>query len=315
VGFSDLSGSSRPDQARQDLTAQVDSAISNISFASGVMSFDNKLTNARGAFSTDKTIYRPLEFQIVSISNPTVTVRNADTGSNTFIYDQTLALGQTSAAKRLEFNDPGAQLFSFDARVYGNAYASSTIGTGSQSPDGTSPVPGPVTYSLYQQVDTGQILGGEPSSWTGASVTWGDPAFKGITWEDVPITTKSDALILEVAMTSVLGVDMDLELRTAGGQVLDESGEIGSTEFVSSEVQPNTTYIVRIKGWATGPSDFTLTSTQLLPNGSPNENAGTRTVGGSPIGGGGTSGANPISGLFRFLVNPITRQVTVTLLN
>jgi hypothetical protein len=45
-----LSGSSRA-QSEQDLTAQIDSAISNISFANGVMSFDNKLTNARGAFS------------------------------------------------------------------------------------------------------------------------------------------------------------------------------------------------------------------------------------------------------------------------
>ena len=48
LGWSDLSGSSQASQVRQDLTSQVDSAISNISFASGVMSFDNTLTNARG---------------------------------------------------------------------------------------------------------------------------------------------------------------------------------------------------------------------------------------------------------------------------
>jgi hypothetical protein len=96
--------------SRQELTAQVDSAISNISFANGVMAFDNKLTNTRGALSTDKTVYAPIGFQITSISNPTVTVKNADQNGNTFVYNQTLALGATSAAKRLEFNDPMAQI-------------------------------------------------------------------------------------------------------------------------------------------------------------------------------------------------------------
>ena len=87
VGFSPLSGSSQPAQVRQDLTNQIDAAISNISFSNGVMAFDNKLTNARGAFSTDRTVYKPLEFQIVSISNPSVTVRNADSGGNTMTAD------------------------------------------------------------------------------------------------------------------------------------------------------------------------------------------------------------------------------------
>jgi hypothetical protein len=41
--------------------------------------------NACGEFSTDRTLYKPLEFQIVSISNPSVTVRNADANGNTFI--------------------------------------------------------------------------------------------------------------------------------------------------------------------------------------------------------------------------------------
>ena len=127
-----FSGSSRPQQVRQDLTAQVDSAISNITFANGVMAFDNKLTNARGAFSTDKTIYQPLEFQIVSISNPTVTVKNADASGNTFIYNQTLALGadvdgQTAGIQR----SAGADVHASTREVYGNAFAGSTVGTGS----------------------------------------------------------------------------------------------------------------------------------------------------------------------------------------
>src|SRR4030095_6758583 len=143
------------------VSAQVDTAISNVSFSNGVMAFDNRLTNARGAFSTDKTLYKPVEFQIVSISNPSVTVRNADANGNTFIYNEALSLGQTSAAKRIEFNDSLAQMFSFDAQVYAMALAGSTVGTGSQSSDGTSSAPAPVTYSIFTETKTGTLLAGE----------------------------------------------------------------------------------------------------------------------------------------------------------
>lgn len=117
LGWSNLSGASKVIRADQDLTAQIDSAISNVSFSNGVFSFDNKLTNTRGAFSFDKAAYSPLKFKITSISNPSVTVRNADEGGNTFVYNETLPLGATSSAKRLQFNDPGAQLFTFDAKI------------------------------------------------------------------------------------------------------------------------------------------------------------------------------------------------------
>jgi len=50
---------------RAVVTAQVDSALSNISFTGGITAFDNRLTNARGAFSIDTTIYIPIEFQVV----------------------------------------------------------------------------------------------------------------------------------------------------------------------------------------------------------------------------------------------------------
>lgn len=310
AAWSDLSGNSRALQNRQDLTAQVDSAISNISFSNGVMAFDNRLTNARGAFSTDRTIYTPVEFQIVSISNPTVTVRNADQG-NSFIYNQTLALSQVSAAKRLEFNDPAAQLFSFDARIYGNAYSGSTVGTGSQGGDGTSNPPEPVTYSVYNETRTGALIAGDPTGTGGTSATWGNPMFKGITWDDIPVTTKSDALFLEAALSSATAVDMDFELRTTSGQVLMSSAGATANEFVTSAVQPNTTYILRVLGFVNGLSTYNIAVTELLPNGSPNANGGTRT-------GGSTSVINAtttrLSGLFRFTVNPALRTVNVSAL-
>jgi hypothetical protein len=312
LGWSDLSGSSRALQTRQDVTAQVDSALSNISFAGGVTAFDNKLTNARGAFSTDKTMYRPIEFEVISISNPTVTVKNADANGNTFLFNQTLALGATSSAKRMEFNNPMTQLFTFDARIYANAFAGTAAGGGTQQGDGGDDEPAALVYSLYNETKTGTLVGGEPSATvdTDASLTWGKPEFKGITWEDVEITTKSDASALEATLTCATCVDLDFELRTASGQIIMRSAGATATEFVSSSVQPNTTYILRVLGYLNGPAAFNIATTQLLPEGSPNANGGTRTVGGSGSGGTLSATTNLVSGLFRFTVNPLTKKIT-----
>lgn len=311
LGFSNLSGAARPLTARQDLTTQVDAAISNIAFSNGVMAFDNKLTNARGAFSVDQTIYTPLEFKIVSISNPTVTVRNADSGGNTFVYNQTLALGQTSNAKRLEFNDPMAQLFTFDAKIYGSAFAGSTTGNGTQNPDGTSNPPTPVSYSFFNETKTGTLVAGEPTATAGTSLTWGDPAFKGITWDDIPVTTKSDALYLEASLGSLTAVDLDFELRTTDGVILSDSAGATATERVASEVQPNTTYILRVKGFANGPAEYSIAVKQFLPADSPDANDSSGGGTSSPTG--GTTGIVPK--LVRFTVNPLTKKVTYQILN
>ncbi len=310
LGWSDLSGSARPVSVHQDLTSQVDTAISNISFAGGITAFDNKLTNARGAFSFDQTIYNPLEFKIVSISNPTVKVKNADSNGDTFNYNQTLALGATSNAKRIEFTNPMSQLFTFDAKVFGNAFDSSTIGTGSQNGDGTSNPPTPVSYSFFNETKSGTLLFGEPTGTSGTSATWGDPTFKGITWDDIPITTKSDALFLQANLSSLTAIDMDFELRTEDGIILSDSAGATATEQVSSSVQPNTTYILRVKGFAHGPADFSIAIKQFLPSNSPNANGATS---GGNLPTGGATGI--VSNLVRFTVNPITRTVTARILN
>ncbi len=308
LGFSNLSGATRATQTAQDLTAQVDAAISNISFSNGVMAFDNKLTNTRGALSNDKTIYAPVKFEITSISNPTVTVKNGDGAANGFIYNQTLALGATSAAKRLEFNDPAAQIFSFDAKITGNAFTSSSVGTGSQNGDGTGTPPAPVTYSIFRENKSGTLLAGDPTATGGASATWGNPTFKGITWDDIAVTTKSDAISLDATLSSATAVDMDFDLLDANGQLIASSAGATAAEHVSSAVQPNTTYILRVKGFANGPATYNIICDQLLPNNSPNANAGTQTSGGST---GGTTG---IVKLVRFTVNPLTKSVTAQLL-
>jgi Zn-dependent metalloprotease len=314
LGFSNLSGGTKAQQTRQDLSETVDSAISNITFANGVMSFDNKLTNRKGGYdTTDKTIYQPIEFQISNISNPTITVKNADANGNSFIYNQVLPFGATSSAKRLEFNDPSAQLFSFDARIYGNVFTGSTVGTGEQNGDGTSNPPTPVIYSIFSENKSGTLLAGDPTATGTASATWGNPTFKGITWDDIPVTTKSDALFLDATLSSTTAVDMDFDLLDANGIVLASSAGATAAEHVASAVQPNTTYFLRVKGFANGPSTYNIAVKQLLPNNSPNANAGTTAPGSGlptlPVG-----GVARISKLVRFTVNPLTKTVTFRLL-
>lgn len=312
LAFSDFSEAAIPAKGGQELTSQVDSAISNITFANGVMAFDNKITNARGAIALDKSIYQPIEFRITNISNPLVTVKNADTAGNTFVYNQSLALGQTSAAKRFEFNNPAAQIFSFDAKIYGGIYTGTKFGGGSGPGDGTSEPPAPVVYSIFRENKSGALVLGDPTGTSGTSLTWGDPAFKGITWEDIEVTTKDDALRLEATLSSQTAVDLDLELRTMDGMVISDSAGATAAEKVSASVQPNTTYILRVKGFANGPATFNIVSDQYLPNGSPNGNSGTS----AGTGGTGNNGplGNLLTRLVRFTVNPLTKKVTLQLL-
>jgi Zn-dependent metalloprotease len=319
LGFSDLSGAAKPLRVTQDVTAQVDSALSNVTFANGVFAFDNKLTNVRGAISDNKTIYGPINFQITAISDPTVTVRNADGGANTFTYNQSLALGQTSAAKRLEFNDPQARMFTFDARITGQVFAGSTSGNGSLGNDGTSEPPAPITYAVFSEEKTGTLLAGDPTGTSGEpALTYGDPAFAGITYADIEVTTKSDALILDAALSSTTAVDLDFEILTTDGRSLGTSAGATATERVQTRVEPNTRYILRVKGFANGPAEFKIVSKQLLPEGSPNGNAGTFTPGTATTGATTSGTLKPtaiITRLARFTVSPLTKTVTVKFLN
>jgi hypothetical protein len=314
LGFSDLSGSARPVAATQDVTAAIEASISNVSFANGIFAFDQRLKNTRGANSADRTIYDPIEFRIKRISDSSVTVRNADTTSPlpTFIYNDTLALGATSSAKRLEFNNPFARLFTFDASVTGRIYARSQGGSGSQGDDGTSNPPAPVVHSVFREERTGVVLLGDPTGLThgGGLVKedfFADPNFRGITYADVEITTKSDALFLDAVLSSTTAVDFDFELRAADGSLITRSAGISAAERIQAQVEPNKRYILRVIGWANVLGDFRIVSDQLLPQGSSNENAGTVSAG---ISGGGIEIIRPI----RFTINPLLRTVNVKLL-
>ena len=170
-----------------------------------------------------------------------------------------------------------------------------------------------MTYSIYNETKTGTLVGGEPTATGGESATWGKPEFKGITWDDIEITTKSDALVLEATLSSLTAVDLDFEILTLDGKSLGTSAGATATEFISTAVQPNTKYLMRVKGFANGPSSFQIVTNQLLPNNSPNANAGTRTAGGGSTSG-TTAPTATVSQLVRFTVNPLTKTVTAKIL-
>ena len=146
----------------------------------------------------------------------------------------------------------------------------------------------PPVYSIFREELTGIITAGEPH--VGAPLTYGNPATKNITWVDVEVTTKNDAKLLDATLSSTTAVDLDFELRTVDGVVLDDSGNSDANEHVAARVKGNTKYILRVKGFTNGPSEFKIVSDQYVPEGSPNANvAGTVTPGAEAGSGGSTS--------------------------
>jgi hypothetical protein len=142
---------------------------------------------------------------------------------------------------------------------------------------------------------------------------YADPNFRGVTYADVEVTTVSDATQLEASLISTLAIDLDFELRSADGATLiARSAGATASELISSSVQPNTRYVLRVIGWANGPADFHIVSDQLLPEGSPNENAGTVTV--TATSDANTPATGLIGTLIEYTVNPLTGSVTWRLL-
>jgi subtilisin family serine protease len=108
-----------------DITASVETSLSNLSLAGGVFQLDLRMTN------TSAETYLPyLTLRVVRVNSAsgTVTVANADNGGAgtaaspaAFDYsarvgpEQEFAAGETSSARTLRFNDPRNELFTFDA--------------------------------------------------------------------------------------------------------------------------------------------------------------------------------------------------------
>ncbi|HEX8843732.1 MAG TPA: M36 family metallopeptidase [Pyrinomonadaceae bacterium] len=303
AGFSDLSGSASLSYGLADVTNSIQAAISNASFANGKFEFDQTLKNNGIAGAADSTAYAPLDFQILSTSSPTVTVANADNGGDgksrpaSFIYNQTLAAGATSGARRLIFNDPNAQMFTFDALVTARVRGASAPANGSQTYDGDGGGRAPINLSSVTDTYQGIVVVG----------TAGASRVNGVDYVDVPFVAREGAFGVEgtLSATPTAGAipDLDFQLRDDQGHVLVTSGNFGPNESVGYSVVPGRTYIYRVVAYASGPAVFTIKSEQFLLNASGNQE--------------GTSSFKlPVTGtevpktLVRFTVNPLTRSVS-----
>lgn len=124
-----------------DVSAMIQAAVANVSFAGGTFEFDQTLKN----ISASTTILPPLRFSINAVQSNSGTVRasNADNGgngaessalwdySNTLGSDRALSPSEISSARHLKFNDAAGELFTFTATIRGNfpdpAYATTAV--------------------------------------------------------------------------------------------------------------------------------------------------------------------------------------------
>ncbi|HLG16997.1 MAG TPA: M36 family metallopeptidase [Blastocatellia bacterium] len=301
LGVSDNSAAAGIPTAVVDVTSRIQTAISNVSFANGKFEFDLTLKNL-GAGAFDGTMYVPIEFRIVSVSNSTVTVGNADNGGKgtsadpaVFFFRPTLLTGQTSDARHFVFNDPNAQLFTFDAVITARLQVSPSQATRYQ------PEPG-IDLSKFDIVNFTEVFTGiVPASDTGLQIA------PGVTFVDVPFTSQAGAFAVTGNMTSTLGVDLDLELRDSANRVLSSSTSGTANETVSAAILPNRQYKYRVIGWAGAAQDFTIESKQSLLVPKASSGAG----GGFTL----TAPATSLTSLVRFTGNPLTGAVTVQVIN
>ena len=304
VGVSSNSAAASAPTKALNVTAKTQATISNVSFANGKFEFDQTIKNL-GAGSFDGTIYTPVEFRITSISNSTVTVANADscgTGQRgnpaSFYYREKLLAGQTSAPRRLVFNDPNAQLFTFDAVITARVQATPGSATRYQ----TEP---PTNFNCFENRTLQTSFDGiVPGADTGLQL------IPGVTYVDVPFISQEGAFGIVGNMTSSFGIDMDLQLLDSAGRVLNSSQTGSANELVAAPIEPNRNYLYRVIGWAGVAQDFNIQSTQYLLVHQ------TSTSGTPDGGGGGTTLPSPetLISLVRFTINPITGTVTVQLL-
>jgi len=135
-----------------DVTSLIQAKIvdGSLTFVGGVWQFDQTLKNT----STDTSVFAPLKFVITSVTG-SVRVKNADNGGDgvsspaTFDYtsqvgaDQQLSPGESTASRRLQFNNPNGEMFTCTVTVKGYfpdpaGAASGGGAAGSGSAGGTS---------------------------------------------------------------------------------------------------------------------------------------------------------------------------------
>jgi hypothetical protein len=305
MGFGDLSASASLNYSFADVTNAVQTALSNVSFADGKFEFDETLKNS-GVAAADATAYAPLDFQILSISNPTVTVANSDNGGDgkgkpaSFIFNQTLAAGQTSTPRHFIFNDAGAQMFTFDAVLTARVRGASQPASGSQAYDGDGGGRREINLSSVTDTYQGIIVVGLA----------GANKVNGVDYVDVPFVAKAHSFGVQGTLDAIGGsVDLDFQLRDDAGRVLATSGNLGPKESLGGSITPGKTYYYRVVGYANGPAQFTINSEQYLLNADGSEQSSTSASAfGAPL-----KGTSVPALRVRFNVNPLTKSVSAQL--
>jgi hypothetical protein len=165
-----------------DITSQIQTAISNLSFSGGVFNLDLNIRN------NSSTSYLPLvELNVIKINSATgtVSVRNADNQgdgrstatsalfgySNLLGADQVFGAAEVTGNRSLQFNDAAAELFTFDVNVTafqqtGEAGAVDPTAGAPAGSSGGAPASGPslpasvirITISPLTRIVTARLL-------------------------------------------------------------------------------------------------------------------------------------------------------------
>jgi hypothetical protein len=310
AGFSDLSAGASLAYSFADVSNVIKTVTSNIKFAGSTMEFDQAVRNEGVTGAADATAYAPVDFQIVSISVPSVKALNSDNGGTgqdkpaSFVYNQTLARGATSAARRLAFDDPGALSFNFYAVVTARVLGATAPAGGSQPYDGDGGGRSAINLTSTTDTYTGLIVVGSA----------GNNLVGGVDYVDVPFVAKAGSFgvqgTLDATPNAGAAPDLDFELRDDQGRVLATSGNLGPNESVGGGITPGRTYVYRVIGFATGPAQFTIRSEQFINLGADGSTGGS---GSEPAGSGflpQVSGVSAPTRLVRFSVNPLTKTVS-----
>ncbi|MGS2720051.1 M36 family metallopeptidase [Paraglaciecola aestuariivivens] len=261
VGFSDFSGTAKTKLKNRNVTKQVDSRISNVSFSMGEFSFDNTLTN-----NGSVELLGPINFDIVKIGSSNVKVLNADNGGSgqrgdkaRFIYDQGLAVGADSSSRFINFENPFGQMFTFKAKIYAQVEGQARAANGSQAPVDTSDAA--EREKVYHAISehTGLVAVGTTDVQVAEGVDYVDVIFTALSSATSAVATLS-------ADAEVGGAypDLDFFMLDQDGNELASSGNLGPNEQVGSTVSPGETYTLRVKGWANGPTQFTIVLDQMV---------------------------------------------------
>ncbi len=134
-------------RGKVDITAQIATAMSNVSFTGGVFKMDLNIKN-----NSTETYVPIVELNVVKITSAsgTVSVKNAENGgngktssspalfgySNALGTDQRFSPAEITGNRSLEFNDSAAEMFSFDVNVTAYQAGSGGGAGGSGAPEG-----------------------------------------------------------------------------------------------------------------------------------------------------------------------------------